>query len=85
MVESTPLQGLIIRVLKDPYGLLWFFGVKKKSIARFKECNYNLVINVRVRNKRTNLGKIYLENIYIIVVKSRNPNVTWFIKWKGTN
>jgi hypothetical protein len=36
-------------------------------------------------NKRTNLGNMYLENMYIITVKSIKLNVTWFTKKKGIN
>jgi len=39
----------------------------------------------RVLNKRTNLGNIYLENTYIIIVSKIKLNVTWFTKKKGIN
>lgn len=42
--------------------------------------NYNLLINTRVINKRTNLGNIYFENTYIITTSNIKANVTWFIK-----
>ena len=38
--------------------------------------NYNLLINTRVANKRTNLGKIYLEKTYINITKITNENIT---------
>jgi len=41
---------------------------------------YNLLMNIRDVNKRTNLGKIYLEKTYIITTRSINANVTSFIK-----
>ena len=41
---------------------------------------YNLLINIREMNKRTNLGNIYFENTYIIIVSNTKANVTWFIK-----
>ena len=41
---------------------------------------YNLLINTRDVNRRTNLGKIYFEKTYIITTRSINANVTWFIK-----
>ena len=42
--------------------------------------NYNLLIKTRVKNKRTNLGKIYFENRYIITIINIKAKVTWFIK-----
>ena len=42
--------------------------------------NYNLLINTRVINKRTNLAKIYLENTYIVITSNIKANVIWFIK-----
>lgn len=42
--------------------------------------NYNLLINIRVVNKRTNLGNIYFENTYIIITSKIKAKVTWFIK-----
>ncbi len=41
---------------------------------------YNLLIKTRLKNKRTNLGKIYLEKTYIIVTSITKANVTWLIK-----
>jgi hypothetical protein len=46
---------------------------------------YNKLINVRLKNKRTNLGKIYLDIIYIINISNINVNITWLKKKKGTN
>lgn len=37
--------------------------------------NYSLLIKTRLKNKRTNLGNIYFENIYIIdirIIKAKN-------------
>ena len=42
-------------------------------------------MNTRVKNKRTNLGNIYLENTYIIIISNAKVNVTWLTKWNGTN
>jgi hypothetical protein len=42
--------------------------------------NYNLVMKTRVKNKRTNLGRIYFEKIYIIATSKIKANVTWFMK-----
>jgi len=39
----------------------------------------------RVLNKRTNLGNIYFENMYIINTSNKKLKVTWFTKKKGTN
>ena len=41
---------------------------------------YNLLINIRVINKRTNLGKMYFENTYISTTSDAKAKVTWFIK-----
>jgi hypothetical protein len=41
---------------------------------------YNLLIKTRVKNKRTNLGNIFFEKIYIIIIKIIKVNNTWFIK-----
>lgn len=35
---------------------------------------------IRIQNKRTNTGKIYLENIYIKNTNSIKVYVTWLIK-----
>jgi len=37
---------------------------------------YNLLIKTRLINKRTNLGKIYFEKMYIINVRIIKANVT---------
>jgi len=37
---------------------------------------YNLLINILDVNKRTNLGKIYLEKTYSITTRSIKANVT---------
>lgn len=36
---------------------------------------YNLLINIREINKRTNLAKTYLENIYTVITSSIKANV----------
>ena len=36
-------------------------------------------------NKRTNLGKIYLVNIYIINKSKEKLNIIWLTKKNGTN
>lgn len=46
---------------------------------------YNLLINKRAENKRTNLGNIYFEKIYINKTIMAKANTTWFIKQNGTN
>jgi len=38
--------------------------------------NYNLLINIREINKRTNLGKMYFENTYIIITSNMKAKVT---------
>ena len=42
--------------------------------------NYNLLINIRVINKRTNLGNIYFESTYNIITRDTKAKITWFIK-----
>jgi hypothetical protein len=46
---------------------------------------YKKLINIRLKNKRTNLGKIYLDIIYIINISNINVKNTWLRKKKGTN
>ena len=46
---------------------------------------YSLLIKTRVLNRRTNLGSIYLLNIYIIITSKVKVNKTSFIKKNGTN
>lgn len=55
--------------------LLLYLTRKRKKIS-----NYNLVIKTRVLNKRTNLGKIYFVNIYIITISKIKAKVIWFKK-----
>ena len=44
-------------------------------------CNiYNLLMKSLVENKRTNLGNIYFEKMYINNTITVNANDTWFIK-----
>ena len=60
-----------------------FYRYLLKAICKIK--HYNLLINTRVANKRTNLGNIYLENTYINKTRVVNVNTTSLIKKKGTN
>jgi len=41
---------------------------------------YNLLIKRRVKNSRTNLGNMYFEKTYIIIVSIIKANITWLIK-----
>ena len=41
---------------------------------------YNLLINIRLKNKRINLGKTYFEKIYIIIISNAKANVISFTK-----
>ena len=50
--------------------------VHKNYKLMFYEKIYNLLINVRVANKRTNLGNMYLENTYINNTNTINANTT---------
>ena len=45
----------------------------------------NVFKNILVLNKRTNLGKIYLENKYIIITKSKKLYDAWLTKKNGTS
>ena len=50
-----------------------------------QEINYNLFINIRVINKRTNLGKIYLLNVKTKTVNIIKVKSAWLKKKKGIN
>ncbi len=41
---------------------------------------YNFTRYVRIENMRTNLGNIYLEYMYIIIISNRKVKTIWFIK-----
>ena len=43
----------------------------------------NVFKNILVLNKRTNLGKIYLVNKYIIIINNKKLYVTWLTKKNG--
>jgi hypothetical protein len=45
----------------------------------------NVFKNILVLNKRTNLGKIYFENKYIIITKSKKLYDAWLTKKNGTS
>jgi hypothetical protein len=38
--------------------------------------NYNLLINIRVINRRTNLGNIYFESTYNIITRDTKAKIT---------
>ena len=38
--------------------------------------NYNLLMNIRDKNKRTNLGNMYFENTYIMIISNIKAKVT---------
>jgi hypothetical protein len=42
-------------------------------------------MKTRVLKRRTNLGKMYLENIYIMTISKVKAKATWFRKKNGTN
>ena len=46
---------------------------------------YNFLIKIREINNLTNLGNIYLEKKYIIIVRNKKVKIVWLIKKKGTN
>ena len=41
---------------------------------------YNLLINIRDINKRTNRGNVFFEKTYIIITSNIKAKVIWFIK-----
>ena len=47
--------------------LKYFLKLEKIRIKMFILINYNLLINIREINKRTNLGKMYFENTYTLL------------------
>jgi len=53
----------------------WRVYCKKKNVF-----NYNLLINIRDINKRTNRGNVFFENTYIITTSNIKAKVIWFIK-----
>ena len=68
--------------------LLYIYKGKYKAkyicdIVSILHLSYALKIIARVENRRTNLGKIYFENKYIINIISENAKITSFIKKKG--
>ena len=63
MCASTKLKKILYNCITN---------LKQCKIVRF---NYNLVIKTRVLNKRTYLGKVYFENIYIINISKIKAKV----------
>lgn len=51
-----------------------------QQVNQSRRVYYNLLINVRVENKRTSLGKMYLENTYTNKTIIAKANNTWLIK-----
>ena len=43
---------------------------------RIEAANYNLDMKTRVLNRRTNLGKMYFENIYIMTISKVKAKAT---------
>jgi hypothetical protein len=56
-----------------------------KLIIYLYSLNYNLFINIRVINKRTNLGKIYLLNVKTKKINKIKVKSAWFTKKNGIN
>jgi len=56
-----------------------------KLITYLYLLNYNLFINIRVINKRTNLGKIYLLNVKTKKANKIKVKIAWFTKKNGIN
>jgi len=75
-LPTTPLYWIRV-ILPDLKTDPFFFTVNL--------IHYNLLMNTRVANKRTNLGKTYLLKINTSVTNIANANTTWLIKKKGTN
>ena len=49
------------------------------------DSNYSLDMKTRVLNRRTNLGRMYLENMYIMAMSKLKAKATWFRKKNGTS
>jgi len=60
--------------------MIAMYGVFKLFIYNNNIIIYNFTIKIRDVNKRTNLGNIYFENTYIIMINNIKAKVTWFIK-----
>ena len=59
--------------------------VKNKKINLIFIFDYNLFINKRVINKRTNLGKIYLLNVKTKIINKIKVKSAVFTKKNGIN
>ena len=51
-----------------------------KHFFWYGKCNYILLIEIRIVNKRRNLGKTYFENTYTIKISKIKTKVIWFKK-----
>lgn len=80
---AVKLRSLCINIIHYfPFPLIIPLGERgrgKGGRAKIR-IYYNLLINIRVINKRTNLGKMYFENTYISTTSNAKAKVTWFIK-----
>jgi len=82
-VSITIPTAIKFIIMKSIGARLVFIGEEINIIIVFVFCmffDYNLLMNKRLKNKRTNLGKINLDKIYIITTSRTKAKVTWFIK-----
>jgi len=56
--------------------MIAMYGVFKLFIYNNNIIIYNFTIKIRDVNKRTNLGNIYFENTYIIMINNIKAKVT---------
>lgn len=77
----TPLSFIIFiyinifKILFNILNILWYNSIISYKVFKCK----------RAFNKRTNLGRIYLVNIYVINKSKEKLNITWLTKKNGTN
>ena len=70
--------------MKVDWSFIFIYFIKIK-ILKYIKINYNLFINIRVINRRTNLGKIYLLNVKTKIVNKIKVKNAWFTKKNGIN
>lgn len=71
VIEICNIIGVILR-----YIMIAMYGAFKVFIYNNIIIIYNFTIKIRDVNKRTNLGNIYFENTYIIMINNIKAKVT---------
>lgn len=72
VIERCNIIGVILRyIMVAMYGVFKVFIYNNIIIII-----YNFTIKIRDVNKRTNLGNIYFENTYIIMINNIKAKVT---------